>query len=393
MTNYIELENQFTSGVYGKRQYCFVKGLGTKLWDAEGREYLDLGTGISVANLGHCHPKLVAAITQQASTLMTAPELGYNDQRAQLLSQLADVTPDSVKRFFLCNSGTEAVEGCIKFAHVATGRSKYVAAMRGFHGRTIGSLAATHNKKYREPFAALTPSFSHIPYNKADKLAAAVNEETAGVIIELVQGEGGVRLADPEFLAAARQICDDTGAMLIIDEVQTGFGRTGKMFACDHFDVKPDLLSLGKAIAGGVPMGAIGIGDRVGELKTGLHGSTFGGNPLACAAALANLSILRDEKLPEMAAETGAYFVKRLKEIESPEIREVRGVGLMIGVEMKSRVAPVLQQMMEAGFVVLNAGPTVVRFLPPLNISTEQVDAAVDSFAACVENLSQVQTA
>ena len=393
MADFIQIENQFTSGVYGKRDCCFVKGQGAVLWDSEGREYLDFGTGISVANLGHCHPRLVKAIQQQAATLMTSPELGYNDRRAQLLQILASITPDGINRFFLCSSGTEAVEGCIKFAHIATGRSKFVATMRGFHGRTIGSLAATHNKKYREPFAALTPSFSHVPFNKVEKLAATVNDQTAAVIIELVQGEGGVRLADAEFVAAARNICDEHGAMLIVDEVQTGFGRTGKMFACDHFGVKPDLMSMGKAIAGGVPMGAIGIGDQIGELKPGLHGSTFGGNPLACASALENIAILTDEHLIENSASQGEYFLKRLREIDSPEIREIRGIGLMIGVEMKSRVSPILQAMMDAGFVVLNAGPTVVRFLPPLNITKQQIDSVIESFVGCLNNIQDMQTA
>ena len=265
--------------------------------------------------------------------------------------------------------------------------------MRGFHGRTIGSLAATHNKKYREPFAALTPTFTHVPYNNVDKLASAVNDQTAAVIIELVQGEGGVRAAKQDFVTAARKICDDNGAKLIIDEVQTGFGRTGKMFACEHFDAKPDLLALGKAIAGGVPMGAIGIGGSVGQLKPGLHGSTFGGNPLACAAALANLEILHDEDLIANSATAGAYFIDRLRQIESSEIREVRGIGLMIGVEMKSRVAPILGKMMEAGFLVLNAGPTVVRFLPPLNVTTKQIDAVVECFSNCVQQIQDMQTA
>ena len=395
MSDYIQIESGHTSGVYGKREYCFVKGQGATLWDAEGRKYLDFGTGISVANLGHCHPKLVGAIQQQAATLMTAPELGYNDRRALLLERLASITPDGINRFFLCNSGTEAVEGSIKFAHVATGRAKFVATMRGFHGRTIGSLAATHNKKYREPFASLTPAFNHVPYNKIDKLEAAVDDSTAAVIIELVQGEGGVRVADTEFVSAARQICDDNGAMLIVDEVQTGFGRTGKMFACDHFGLKPDLMSMGKAIAGGVPMGAIGIGDRIGELTPGLHGSTFGGNPLACSAALANIEILQDENLIENSAALGEYFINRLKDINSPEIREVRGIGLMIGIELKSRVSPILQAMMEAGFVVLNAGPTVVRFLPPLNITQKEIDSAIDCFAGCLNNTNtqNMQTA
>ena len=210
--NYIELENQHTSGVYGKREVCFVRGDGMKLWDDTGEEYLDCGTGISVANLGHAHPRLVNAIAEQAATLMTAAELGYNDKRAQLLGRLAEVTPDTINRFFLCNSGTEAIEGCIKFAHLSTGRSKYVAAMRGFHGRTLGSLGATFNKKYRQPFAALTPKMAHAPYGNIDKLAAKVDGETAAVIIELVQGEGGVRPGTADYFKAVRELCDEHGA-------------------------------------------------------------------------------------------------------------------------------------------------------------------------------------
>lgn len=393
MTNFTELENQFTSGVYAKREVCFVRGEGIRLWDENGKEYFDFGTGISVANVGHCHPTLVAAIQQQAATLLNSPELGYNDRRAQLLQKLQTATPEGINRFFLCNSGTEAVEGCIKFAHYSTGRSKFVAAMRGFHGRTIGSLAATHNKKYREPFQSLTPKFDHVPLNKIEKLEAAVDDQTAAVIIELVQGEGGVRVADPDFVKAARDICNQKGALLIIDEVQTGFGRTGKMFACDHFKVQPDLMSLGKAIAGGIPMGAVGIGDTVGELKPGVHGSTFGGNPVACSAALAVMEILETENLVENALAMGEYFVNQLKQIESSEIREIRCLGLLIGVELKSRVSPVLQAMMNSGFVVLNAGPTVVRFLPPLTIQKEHIDAVVQEFANCLNNMNQMQTA
>lgn len=393
MSSFIELENQFTSGVYAKREVCFVRGEDIRLWDENGNEYFDFGTGISVANVGHCHPKLVQAIQQQANTLLNSPELGYNDRRAQLLEKLQSVTPAGINRFFLCNSGTEAVEGCIKFAHYSTGRAKFVAAMRGFHGRTIGSLAATHNKKYREPFQALSPKFAHVPLNNVAKLESAIDDQTAAVIIELVQGEGGVRVADREFVAAARDICDRTGSLLIIDEVQTGFGRTGKMFACEHFDVRPDLMSMGKAIAGGIPMGAVGIGDAIGELKPGVHGSTFGGNPVACAAALAVLEILESEGLVQNAMEMGDEFVNQLKQIQSNEIREVRGLGLLIGVELKSRVPPILKAMMQAGFVVLNAGPTVVRFLPPLTIKKSNIDAVVQQFASCLEKANQMQTA
>ncbi|MGB1249228.1 MAG: aspartate aminotransferase family protein [Candidatus Promineifilaceae bacterium] len=387
--DFIALENQFTSGVYGKRDVCFVRGDGIKLWDDAGKEYLDFGTGISVANLGHAHPRLVNAISKQAATLMTAPELGYNDQRAQLLGKLADLTPEGINRFFLCNSGTEAIEGCLKFAHLTTGRSKFIATMRGFHGRTLGSLGATFNKKYREPFSALTHKFTHVPFGKIEKLAAKINGETAAVLIELVQGEGGIRPGDAAYFNAIRALCDEHGALLIVDEVQTGFGRTGAMFACDHFGLKPDLLAMGKAIAGGVPMGAVGIGDRISGLKPGMHGSTFGGNPLACAAALAHFEVLAEDRLVQNSAEMGQYFLDRLSEINSPLIRDVRGKGLMIGVELKQRVGPVLRAMMERGFMVLNAGPTVLRFLPPLTITTAEIDLAVAALTAVLQELGE----
>lgn len=381
------LESQFTSGVYGKREVCFVRGEGTQIWDESGKQYLDFGVGISVANLGHSHPRLVNAIAQQAGTLMTAPELGYNDQRAKLLAKLAELTPDSINRFFLCNSGTEAVEGCIKFAAVSTGKNKFVATMRGFHGRTIGSLAATHNPKYRKPFVGLTPRFTHVPYGNFEKLAAAIDDETAAIILEPVQGEGGIRPGDPAYFQALRQLCDERGVLLILDEVQTGFGRTGALFACEHLGITPDLMAMGKAIAGGVPMGAVGIGDAIQNLKPGVHGSTFGGNPLACAAALAHFEILEDEGLVANSAELGQYFRDQLSEINSPLIRDIRGLGLMIGVELRIRVGPVLKAMMERGFVVLNAGPTVLRFLPPLNITRAEIDQAVTALTSVLIEL------
>ena len=283
--NTIQLEQQHTSGVYGKRDLAIVRGEGALIWDDEGNEYIDCVAGIGVANVGHCHPAVSAAIAAQAQTLITCQEMFYNDKRAQLLEALVAVLPDGLDRIFLCNSGTEAIEGAIKFARLSTGRTNIVAAMRGFHGRTYGALSATHKKDYREPFLPLVPGFSHVPFENIEKMKTAVTDQTAAVILEVVQGEGGVRPGSSEYFKAVRQLCDETGALLIIDEVQTGFGRTGRWFASEHVGIVPDLLALGKAIAGGVPMGAIAIGPRVTELPTGVHGSTFGGNALACAAA------------------------------------------------------------------------------------------------------------
>ncbi len=342
---------------------------------------MDCVAGIGVANVGHCNPAVVAAIQAQAARLITCNELFYNDARACCLEQLDRITPEGINRFFLCNSGTEAVEGAIKFARMATGRKHVVAAMRGYHGKTLGSLSATWERKYREPFAPLVPDFSHVPYNNVEEFEKAIDNQTAAVILEPIQGEGGVRPATAEFLQAVRRACDEKGALLIIDEIQTGFGRTGRMFACEHFGVLPDILTMAKGIAGGIPMGAIGIDRRVGEIERLSHTSTFGGNPLACAAAVAAINVLVDQDLPRQAAETGEYFVRRLREIASPRFREIRGLGLMIGVELKDKAGPIAQALMEKGVLVLLAGTTVLRFLPPLVISREQVDHVVKTLA------------
>jgi acetylornithine/LysW-gamma-L-lysine aminotransferase len=282
-------------------------------------------------------------------------------------------------RVFLCNSGTEAIEAAIKFARLSTGRTHILAAMRAFHGRTFGALSATWNKKYREPFEPLVPGFSHVPYNDLEKLEGAVSEQTAAVLLEVVQGEGGVYLGDEAYLCAAQALCRERGALLIIDEVQTGFGRTGRIFACKHYGLQPDLLCVAKSIAGGLPMGAVLLGERLGELPPGVHGSTFGGNPLACAASIAALEALVEEQLPERAAELGAYLLAELGKIHSPLVREVRGLGLMVGIEIKQKVAPYLQALMERGVLALPAGLTVIRLLPPLVITREQIDCVVQA--------------
>jgi len=375
------IEDGFSVGVYQKRDLVIVRGEGARVWDETGREYVDCVAGIGVANVGHCHPAVVAAIQAQAARLITCNELFYNDARALCLERLDRITPEGINRFFLCNSGTEAVEGAIKFARMATGRKHVVAAMRGYHGKTLGSLSATWERKYKEPFAPLVPDFSHVPYNNIAEFEKAIDDQTAAVILEPVQGEGGVRPATSEFLQAIRKVCDQKGALLIIDEIQTGFGRTGRLFACEHFGVLPDIITMAKGIAGGVPMGAIGIDRRVGDTEKQSHTSTFGGNPLACAAAVAAIDVLTGEDLPRRAAETGAYFVRRLREIESPRIREIRGLGLMIGVELKDKAGPVAQALMQEGVLALLAGTTVLRFLPPLVITRGQVDRVISALA------------
>ncbi|NCF67718.1 MAG: acetylornithine/succinylornithine family transaminase [Chloroflexi bacterium] len=373
----IEQENKFSSGVYAKRDVAIVRGEGARIWDVDGRSYIDCAAGIGVASVGHSHPAVVQAITQQAQQLITCQEMFYNDRRAQLLQRLANVLPPGLNRFFLCNSGAEAVEGAIKFARLSTGKPDVVAAQRAFHGRTLGALSATHKNRYRDPFLPLVPGFGHAPFGQIQPLADAVTGQTAAVILEIVQGEGGVRLGTADYFQAVQELCQQRDVLLIVDEVQTGFGRTGRWFAFEHMDIQPDLVCMGKAMAGGVPMGAVALGRRVAPLPPGVHGSTFGGNPLACAAALATLRVIEEESLIVRAADLGDYLLERLQAIESPLVRDVRGLGLMIGIDLKVRVMPLVKALAQRGVQVLTAGSTVMRLLPPLVISRQEADDVV----------------
>ena len=381
MTAIQELEERYSSGVYTKRGVTIVRGEGTRLWDEQGKEYIDCVAGMGVASLGHGHPMVAEALAEQAKTLITCPELFYNDRRATLLAKLATVTPPGLDRFFLCNSGTEAIEGAIKFARMSTGKTDIVATMRGYHGRTLGALAATWDPQHREHVGPLPPGFRHVAYDKLEPLEAALTDDTAAVLLEIVQGEGGVRPGSAAYLKGVQELCRQHGVLLIVDEVQTGYGRTGKFFACEHYDIQPDMLTMAKAMAGGVPMGALAIGERVQTIHKGAHSSTFGGNPLACAAAIAVLDVMQQQHIPEHAAEVGAYFMERIGALGSSKVREVRGLGLMIGVELKEKVAPHLRSLMDRGVMALAAGVTVLRFLPPLIITQDEVDTVVTHLA------------
>ncbi|MCI0551654.1 MAG: aspartate aminotransferase family protein [Anaerolineae bacterium] len=373
----LEIETIYSAGTYAKQPLVIVRGQGASLFDADGVEYLDCASGHGVANLGHAHPKVAEAIYRQACTLITLFETFPNDKRAELIKKITSLV-NGLDKVFLCNSGTESVEAALKFARISTGRRNIVAAMRAFHGRTYGSLSATFNKKYREGFEPLVPGFSHVAYNNIEVLDKAVNEKTAAVILEVIQGEGGVHPASAEYIQAARRICDERGALLIVDEIQSGFGRTGKMFAIQHFGVTPDLLTCAKSLAGGVPMGAVLIGHNVKNLTPGVHSSTFGGNPLSCAAAVAALGVMEEEDLPRQALVKGAYLMDKLKRIELPIVREVRGMGLMVGIQLKQKVAPYIKALQDKRIIALNAGMTVIRLLPPLVISYAQIDHLVD---------------
>ena len=376
----VALEDRHTSGLYSRQPMALVRGSGAWVWDADDRAYLDCAGGHGVANVGHAHPAVVQAIAEQAGRLATCPNGFYNDQRALLQAELVRIAPPGLERVFLCNSGTEAVEAALKFARLVTGRTKFVAAMRGFHGRTWGALSATWNKAYRQPFEPLLPGFAFVPYNRAEPMEDAVTDETAAVILEVVQGEGGVIPGDGDYLRGVQALCRRRGALFIVDEVQTGFGRTGRTFACEHHGLEPDLMCVAKAMAGGLPMGAVLTGGRVGPLPARAHGTTFGGNPLACAAALATIRCLEAEDLPRRAAALGERLLAGLRAIQdaAPQVREVRGLGLMAGVELKTSAGPALAALAARGILALNAGTNVLRFLPPLVIQESEIDLLLE---------------
>ena len=349
------------------------------LWDADGREYIDCGASFGVANLGHANPEIAAAVASQARELVHVGPTFGTAAKSRFLEKLLAVSPPNLKRAFLSNSGTEAVEAAIKFARSSTKRKKIVAAMRGFHGRTMGALSATWRRDFREPFEPLVPGFEHVPFNDADSLSRAVDVETAAVILECVQGEGGVYVADPQYLPAAREICDRSGALLILDEVQTGMGRTGRLFAVERWGVQPDILTLAKALAGGVPIGATLTTEAVEAAFRGSHNATFGGNPLACAAGSAAIDFVVRERLWENAEALGEEALARLRGMESPVVREVRGLGLMLGIEVKDKSTKYLQALQQEGVIAIGGGSNVIRLLPPLVIRKDQWRAALDA--------------
>jgi len=373
--NVKDLEERYVLPVYPRRDIVFVRGKGAKLYDEEGREYIDCASNVGVSNIGHGNESVAQAIYQQYLTLGNCYAMFYNPVRAQLAEKLVSLAPARLKKVFFCNSGAEAVEGAIKFARASTGKTGIIAAMRGFHGKTFGALAATWGPEYQKPFEPMLAGITHVPYNNFAKLKESVTNDTAAVILEPVQGEGGVRVGDKGFFREVRALCDSLGILFIMDEVQTGFGRTGTLFACEQF-VEPDLLCVAKSLAGGIPMGAVLCSEKV-NVPMKSHTSTFGGNPIACAAALATLDVIQKQGLAEKAGTLGNYFMEGLKALKSDKIREVRGLGLMIGIELKEKAGPYVQALMEKGVIVLLAGANVIRLLPPLVITKEEIDHAL----------------
>jgi len=373
-------------GCAPKRGPTFVRGSVATLWDEDGNEYIDCGASFGVGNLGHCNPAIVEAIQAQARELIHIGPVFGTTAKATFVEKLLSVAPRNLGRVFLSNSGSEAVEAAIKFARASTRRKKIIAAMRGFHGRTMGALSATWRKDFREPFEPLVPGFEHVPFNDIEALQKAVDHDTAAVILEAVQGEGGVHVASPEYLPAAREACDRTGALLILDEVQTGMGRTGRLFAVKRWGVEPDLLTLAKSLAGGVPIGATLATEDVERAFQGSHNSTFGGNPLACAAGTAAIDYTVRERLWERADRLGTVGMEKLRGLEAPSVREIRGLGLMIGIELRGKAAPVLQALQEDGVLAIGGGSSVVRLLPPLVIPEDQWSSALDALGRALSH-------
>ena len=359
-------------GAASSGRLVLLRGEGALLYDASGKRYVDLGATHGVGNLGANPPEVVDAVERQLHELIFLGSGYANPVRTAFIDRLLSLLPSSFGSVFLSNSGTEAVEAGIKVARSVTGRSKVVAAMRGFHGRTMGSLSATWRKELREPFEPLVPGFVHVPYNDVAALEAAVDDSTALVLLEPVQGEGGVHVATEEFLRAARAVSQRSGALLGFDEVQCGLGRTGRLFAFERWGVVPDLLFLAKSLAGGLPVGATVVASEFVPRFRGSHHSTFGGSPLVCAAGNAALEFLVRERLWERADRLGEEALLRLRRLPTDKVREVRGLGLMLGVELREKVIPYLAKLEARGFLAIPAGATVLRLLPPLVITEAQ---------------------
>jgi acetylornithine/LysW-gamma-L-lysine aminotransferase len=371
-----------TGFVFSEKPIRIERGEGVHLYDDGGREYLDFGASYACTPVGHCHPEVVDAATSQLEDLMYVQASYPNDARDALYGALADCAPVDVDHVWLCNSGTEANEAALKFARSATGRQKIIATKRGFHGRTMGALATTWKDKYKKPFEPLAGGVEFVPYGDAEAMAEAVDEETAAVIIEPLQGEGGINPVDTAYLQAVRVATATSGAALVMDEIQTGLGRTGDMWASDRHDVVPDILTTAKGLGSGLPVGATLCREWIAE-DSGDHGSTFSGGPVVSAAAGTTLDVLQREEIPAHAGEMGDYLMGELESRLGDEVRDVRGHGLMIGVEVKRGANRVLRDLaIDHGILALPAGRTVVRLLPPLTIEREHADEVVDALEA-----------
>jgi acetylornithine aminotransferase/acetylornithine/N-succinyldiaminopimelate aminotransferase len=390
-------EKKLLLETYERNPYLFTGGKGVYLHDENGDEYLDLLSGIGCSALGYGHPALEEAIIAQTKKLIHTSNLFFHEHTAELALRLTEIS--GLDRVFLCNSGTEAWEAAMKLARAHAERmreegkhigTKFLALEHSFHGRTMGSVSTTHKAKYREPFAPLIPTVDFVPFNDVAALRAAFSDDVCAILIETIQGEGGIHPVSQEFFAAARELCGSTGALLTADEIQCGVGRTGKWFAYQHYGILPDVTTLAKPVAGGIPMGAMLCTEEAAKaFHPGMHGTTFGGNPLACAAAIAVIDTIKRDGILEHVTETGTYFLARLNELAKShdaggnQIKEVRGLGLMIGVELHDATlaGDIARELMERKIIINRTSDTVLRFLPPYILEKKHVDIAVDALA------------
>jgi len=385
----ISMDKQYVMSTYGRLPVVFVRGKGAELWDSDGKRYLDFLAGLAVNGLGHCHPAVVSAIQRQAELLMHTSNIYYTEQQPKLAEMLADSS--KMDKVFFCNSGTEANEAAIKLSRKwgkkkgSDRKFRIVTAIDSFHGRTMGSITATGQAKYQKAFTPLVPGFDYVPFNDVEALRAAVSEDTCAVMFEPIQGESGVYPATQEYLAEARSLCDKYDALLVLDEVQTGLGRTGKFFAYEHFGIIPDVMTLAKTLGGGFPVGAcLARGKAADVLEPGDHAATFGGNPLACAAGIAAMTTILEDALVENARDTGEYFKDRLCVFKKSrtDVSEVRGMGLMLAIEFKTPVArAIVNRCLEKGLLCNAIRDNIIRFLPPMVIAKKHVDEAMEILA------------
>jgi len=382
------IEDAHYAPYYARRPVTIVRGKGALLYDDRGGEYVDCTGAYGACIVGHTHPRVVRAITDQAQKLIACHGSVYNDARARFTSKLTNILPTGLDRVFLSNSGTEAVECAIKVARKSTGRRKVVAVKGGFHGKTHGALSATWDTKYRKNFEPLVPGFAHIPFDNMEAAKETITNDTAAVLVEPIQGEGGIRVPSSNWTALLQDLVHDAGGLLVADEIQTGFGRTGKMFASEHLGMQSDILCLGKGVASGLPIGiTAGTSETMGSLSVGEHTSTFGGNPVVCAAGSATIDVLFDERLVDNAVKVGEYFKAGLLQLKGAHriIREVRGLGLMLAVETRFDVHQMILDALQQRVLMLDAGRNILRFLPPLCIQSEHMDRVLETLPKVLE--------
>lgn len=394
MRRILDLDGKHVAQTYERQPVALVEGNGVKVKDIEGNEYLDFIAGIATCALGHSHPTVTEAISEQAKKLVHVSNLFYNQPQVELAEALAEVTPGPIEKFFFCNSGAEAVEAAFKLAIKHTGRSRIVAFEGSFHGRTSATVGATWKKPYREPFEALIPPiFDFVPFDDLDGVKDMIDSQTAAVIVEPIQGEGGVNVPSGDFLSGLRDICDDIGALLILDEIQSGMGRTGRWFACEHWDVEPDVMTMAKALGNGFPIGCMGAKAEVMDsFSPGDHASTFGGNPLGSVAAKAVVETMKEEDIPQRAEEIGRHFKERLKELAKKHevVREVRGKGLMLAAELVDEESAKfsVSRTREEGILINRTAENVLRFVPPLIIERVHIDRLIKTLDQILEEAS-----